>query len=54
MNKLFIFAGTLLGGCIGWWGGDAVGLDFFGAFLTSGAGSLLGIWLGWKLARHFE
>ncbi len=54
MNKLCSFAGTLLGGYAGWWAGAALGLGFFGAFFASGAGSLLGVWLGWKLARHLE
>lgn len=54
MNKLCIFAGTILGSYAGWWAGDALGFGFFGAFFTSGAGSLLGVWLGWKLARKLE
>ena len=54
MSKLCIFAGTLIVGYAGWFAGDALGLGFFGAFLLSGAGSLLGVWLGWKLARKLE
>ncbi len=54
VNKLCIFGGTLVGGYLGWWLGDALGLGFFWAYLISGAGSLLGVWLGWKLARKLE
>ena len=51
VNKLCIFAGTMLGGYGGWYLGDALGLGMLGAYLVSGVGSVVGVWLGWKLAR---
>lgn len=54
MNKLCIFAGTMVFGYAGWFLGEALGAGFFGSFLLSGAGSLLGVWAGWKIARRWE
>lgn len=54
MIKLCIFVGVTLGGYAGWWAGEAVGLGFIGAFLLSGAGSIAGVYLGWKVARKLE
>ena len=54
VTKLCIFAGTTLGGYAGWYLGEACGLEFLGAFLLSGLGSLAGVYGGWKLARKFE
>lgn len=54
MTKLCIFAGTTIGGYGFWYLGDALGLSFFGAFLLSSAGSVLGVWAGWKLAKKIE
>ena len=36
---------------IGWALGEPLG--FFWAFFISGAASLMGVYLGWKIARHF-
>lgn len=54
MNKLCIFAGTTVGGYAAWAAGDALGFGLLGSFLLSGAGSLLGVWLGWKLAQRLD
>ena len=54
MTKLCVFVGTLVGGYGAWFLGEQAGLEFFGCFLVSGVGSLLGVWLGWKLGRRFE
>ncbi len=51
VNKLCIFAGTMIGGYAAWWMADALGFEFFGAFLISGVGSIVGVYAGWKLAR---
>ena len=54
MNRLCIFAGTTVGGYVGWWIGGLLGFEFFGAFLISGLGSIVGVYAGWKLARKIE
>ena len=52
MNKLCIFGGTTIGSYLGWFLGDRFGL--MTAFWLSGAGSLLGVWAGWKIAQRFR
>jgi hypothetical protein len=54
MNKLCIFAGTTIGGYAGWYAGDACGLGFLWSFVLSGAGSIAGVWAGWKIARFYR
>lgn len=54
MNKLCIFAGTTIMGYAGWFAGEFVGFDFLGCFIVSGLGSILGVWLGWKLSRRLS
>lgn len=54
MTKLCIFAATTILGYVGWALGDAVGLGFGGSFVVSSIGSLVGVWVGWKVARRFE
>lgn len=54
MNRFCIFVGMTVVGYLGWFLGEWIGLDFFGCFLLSGAGSLLGVWLGWKLAQKLS
>ena len=51
MNRLCIMVGTVAGGYAGWALGSAVGFDIGGSFLLSGAGSLVGVYVGWKIAR---
>lgn len=41
-------------GWAGWALGEAIGFDFMGCFWVSGVGSLVGVWLGWKVARRLE
>ena len=52
MNKLCIFVGMMVCSTIGWMIGDRWG--FGTAFVLSSIGSLLGVYLGWKLARVLE
>jgi hypothetical protein len=54
MNKLCIFGGTTVLGYGFGFLGNAVGLDFFWSFVLSGVGSVLGVYLGWKLAQKFR
>jgi uncharacterized membrane protein YfcA len=52
--KLCIFVGMTVGSYGFWALGDWLGFSFFGSFLFSGVGSILGVWAGWKLARRLE
>ena len=53
MTKLCIFLGMTLLGWVGWWLGEFVG--FTTAFVLSGVGSMIGVYVGWRIARdHFE
>ena len=54
MVKLCIFVGTTVLGYAFWYLGEWVGFEFFGCFLLSGVGSVLGVWLGWKVAKKLE
>jgi hypothetical protein len=53
VNRLCIFAGTTVAGYAGWFLGEWLGLGFGGCFLLSGVGSVVGVYLGWKVARKF-
>ncbi|MES2696139.1 MAG: hypothetical protein V4773_21890 [Verrucomicrobiota bacterium] len=54
MNKLCILIGTTVVGYAGWALGEALGFSFFVNFLLSGVGSIIGVWVGWKIARKLE
>ena len=54
MNKLCIFGGTTIVSYAFWYLGELLGLQFFGCFLLSGVGSVVGVWLGWKVAQRFS
>jgi uncharacterized membrane protein YfcA len=54
MTKLCCTGGATIAGYVGWYLADAGGMEFFGAFLVSGLASVLGVYLGWKLARKLE
>jgi hypothetical protein len=52
MMKICIFAGTMVGGYAFWAMGDSLlGLDFAWSFMLSGVGSIVGVFVGWKIAR---
>ncbi|WFB36821.1 hypothetical protein P3T73_03470 [Kiritimatiellota bacterium B12222] len=51
MNKLCIFIGMTLLGWGGWWLGSMLGV--MTAFVLSSIGSLLGIFLGWRINRDY-
>jgi hypothetical protein len=56
MNKLCIFAGAMIFGILGSLLAGALGLDTFslGSFLLSGIGSLVGVYVGWKVAQRLS
>jgi len=51
MNKLLIMIGITLFSWIGWWAGAPFG--FFTGFLLSGVGSLIGVYVGWRIHRDY-
>ena len=53
MNRLLLFVGMTLGGYVGWWAGDCVGLGLMGTFLVSSLGSLAGVYLAWRIMRDY-
>ncbi|MDD3179449.1 MAG: hypothetical protein PHQ04_03770 [Opitutaceae bacterium] len=52
MLKLFPLGGAMLGGYVGWFLGDRFGFGV--AFVLSSIGSLVGVYLGWKLALRLK
>lgn len=51
MNMLCIFVGVTVLGWIGWWIGAYVGL--MTAFALSSVGSILGVYVGWRINRDY-
>lgn len=49
--KLLIFATSTLISYLGWYLAEPLGLMW--AFFISSAGALLGVYVGWKIGRHF-
>jgi hypothetical protein len=56
MVKLCIFAGTTVFGIGGGLLATALGMDSFslGSFLLSGVGSVVGVFVGWKVGNHYK
>ena len=54
MNKLCIFVGVFVGSTLFWYLGGLLGFEFFGCFMLSGLGSIVGVWAGWKVGQHFQ
>ena len=56
MNRLCIFAGTIIFGILGSVLAGALGMDTFslGSFVLSGLGSVLGVYIGWKVAQKLS
>lgn len=52
MTKLCIFAGSLIGGYVAAYFCTSFGL--MTEVIVSGLGSMVGVYLGWKLARKIE
>ncbi len=53
MNRLLMFTGMTVGGYVGWWAGEYVGLGLMGAFLVSSLGSLAGIYVAWRIMTDY-
>jgi hypothetical protein len=52
MNKLCILVGVTIFGWIGWWIGDKLA-GFTTAFVLSGIGSIVGVYVGWRINRDY-
>jgi len=52
MSKLCIFGTSAILSYVGWFLGDPLGLGW--AFLFSSVGALVGVYVGWKIARRFD
>ena len=51
MNKLCILIGTTLFSWIGWWVGAR--FNFLTGFILSGVGSIVGVYVGWRINRDY-
>jgi uncharacterized membrane protein YfcA len=56
VTKLCIFGGTTIFGILGSVLATLFGMDTFslGSFLLSGVGSVIGVYVGWKVAQHYK
>jgi uncharacterized protein YcfJ len=52
MNKLCIFGTSAVLSYVGWFLGNVFGAGW--AFGISSIGALVGVYVGWKIARRFE
>ncbi len=49
MYRMMTLIGITLGGWVGWWAGDYVGLGLMGTFLVSSLGSFAGLYVAWRI-----
>ena len=49
VNRLLLFVGMMVGSYVGWWAGDYIGFGLMGTFLVSSLGSLVGIYVAWRV-----
>ena len=54
MTKFLMFVGVTAGGALFGWLGDLMGMDFFWSFAFSGVGSMVGVWVAWKLDQRLR
>jgi outer membrane lipoprotein SlyB len=52
VTKLCIFVGTTAGGYLG--GFLCSGFGLMTQIVVSGIGSIIGVYVGWRVARHIE
>ena len=51
MNKFCISVGMIALGWVDWWIRSPFGL--VAAFILSGAGSMVGVYIGWRISRDY-
>ena len=56
MDKLCIFAGTAIFGTLSSLLATLFGMEMIslGSFFLSGVGSVVGVYVGWKVAQHYK
>jgi hypothetical protein len=50
---MLTFIGMTVGGSVGWWAGEYVGFELMGTFIISSLGSLVGIYVVWKVTGDY-
>ena len=53
MNRLLIFIGMTVGGYVGWWAADRMGMGFMTTFLLSTLGSAVGVYAAWRIGEDY-
>jgi len=53
MTRLLMFIGVTIGGYVGWWAGDCIGLGLMGKFMVSSLGSFAGIYAAWRVLTDY-
>lgn len=53
VNRLLMFIGMTVGGYVGWWAGDYMGFGLMGTFLVSSVGSLIGVYVAWRVLTEY-
>lgn len=53
VNRFPMFVGMTVGSYIGWWAGDYIGFGLMGTFLVSCLGSLVGIYVTWRVLTEY-
>lgn len=48
-----MFVGMTVGGYVGWWAGDCIGFGLMGTFLVSSLGSMVGIYVAWRVLTEY-
>lgn len=51
MHRMLMFTGTTIGGLLGWWFASPAGILM--AFIVSSLGSVLGLYVGWRIGRDY-
>lgn len=50
---MLMFVGMTVGGSVGWWAAEEMGFELMGAFLISSVGSLVGVFVIWKVMTTY-
>jgi hypothetical protein len=53
MERLLMAIGMTVGGYLGWWAGACLGFGLMGAFVVSSLGSLIGIYVAWRVLTDY-